>query len=389
MKLTALAPRPGAVREALVARGVPAVRADATAAGLQPAAVVLDGVTDEAREQVGRAAVASGVACLSGTGWVLLTGETARLAGLIRPGAGGLPADVRESIGAALRLGVEQALTWVTARGDVTLDRPVVIGILNVTPDSFSDGGRYFAPAAALRQAEALVAAGAAALDVGAESTRPGRPEPVPLEEEWRRLAPVLPELARRFPGTPVSVDTVKAELARRALEEGAWAINDVTGLRHDPAIADVCAARGAGLVLMHSRGTLPELATYDHATYGDVMREVAEELAAAAHRAEDAGVQRQGIVLDPGLGFAKRPEHNYVVLQRLDALTPLGYPLMVGPSRKRFLGAVTGKDPGERDVATAVACVAAYERGARLFRVHAVAETCEALAIAHAVGGA
>jgi dihydropteroate synthase len=389
VKLTALAPRPGAVREALVARGVPAVRADATAAGLQPAAVVLDGVTDDARERVARAAVALGIACLSGTGWVLLTGDTARLAGLIRPDDAGLPADVRASIGAALRGVAERSLAWVTARGDVALDRPVVVGILNVTPDSFSDGGRHFTPGAALQHAEALLQAGAAALDVGAESTRPGRPDSVSLEEEWRRLAPVLPELARRFPATPVSVDTVKAETARRALEEGVWAINDVTSLRHDPAIADVCAARGAGLVLMHSRGTLPALATYDHASYGDVVREVSEELAVAARQAEDAGVARDGIVLDPGLGFAKRPEHNYLVLQRLDALAALGYPLMVGPSRKRFLGAVTGKDAGDRDVATAAACVAAYERGARLFRVHAVAETCEALAIAHAVESA
>jgi dihydropteroate synthase len=389
VKLTPLAPRTGAVREALVARGVPAVRADATAAGLQPAAVVLDGVTDDVREHVARAAVALGVACLSGTGWVLLAGDTSRLAGLIRPDTGGLPADVRQSVGVALRAVVERPLAWVTARGEVALDQPVVVGILNVTPDSFSDGGRYLTPRAALDHAEALLKAGAHALDVGAESTRPGRPEPVLLEEEWRRLAPVLPELARRFPGTPVSVDTVKAETARRALEAGAWAINDVTGLRHDPAIADVCATRGAGLVLMHSRGALPALATYDHATYGDVMGEVSGELCAAARRAEDAGVAREGIVLDPGLGFAKRPEHNYVALQRLEALAALGYPLMVGPSRKRFLGAVTGKDAGARDVATAAACVTAYQRGARLFRVHAVAETREALAVAHAVESA
>jgi dihydropteroate synthase len=389
VKLTALAPRLGVVREALIARGVPAVRAEATAAGLQPAAVVLDGVPDELGERVARAAAAQGLACAAGGGWLLLAGDAARLAALIRPDVEGLPTDVREALGVALRGSMEPAAAWVTARGTVVLDAPAMVGILNVTPDSFSDGGRYLAPGAALRHAAALLDAGATAIDVGAESTRPGRPAPVPLEEEWRRLAPVIPELARRFPTTPLSVDTVKAETARRALAEGAWAINDVTGLRHDPAIARVCAAHGAGLVLMHSRGALAELATYDHASYGDVMQDVAGELGAAAVRAQDAGVAREAIVLDPGLGFGKRPGHNYAVLRRLDALVMLGYPVMVGPSRKRFLGAVVGKEPAERDLATAAACVVAYERGARLFRVHAVAETREALLIAHAVESA
>jgi dihydropteroate synthase len=372
-----------------VARGVPVVRADAAAAGLQPAAVILDGVTEAARERVAQAAGARGLACLSGVGWVLLAGDTARLAALSRPELDVLPAEARAPLGAALNGLTKPPLTWCTARGDVSLEQPAIVGVLNVTPDSFSDGGRYVAPDAALRHAEALVAAGAAVVDLGAESTRPGRPDPVPLEEEWRRLAPVLAGLARQLPEVPVSVDTVKAETARRALEEGAWAINDVTGLRHDPAIADVCAARGAGLVLMHSRGALPELATYDHANYDDVMREVTEELAVAAGLAERRAVARDRVVLDPGLGFAKRPEHNYAVLSRLAALAALGYPIMVGPSRKRFLGVVTGKDVAERDLATAAACVAAYEHGARLFRVHAVAEVREALAVAHAVGSA
>ncbi len=278
---------------------------------------------------------------------------------------------------------------WQTARGAIALDRPVVVGILNVTPDSFSDGGWFLDPDAALRHAERMLEEGAGMLDVGAESTRPGRPEPVSADEEWRRLAPVLEGIARRFAGVPVSVDTVKSSTARRALECGAWAINDVGGLRLDPSLATVCAEHDAGLILMHSRGTPETMASYDHADYADVVSEVMSELDGAARRAQDAGIPSNRIVVDPGLGFAKRPEHNYAILKGLSAVTALGYPVMVGPSRKRFLAAVTGADVSDRDGATAAACVAAYERGARLFRVHAVVPAVEALAVAHAVGAA
>lgn len=275
---------------------------------------------------------------------------------------------------------------WRTARGAVSLDRPVIVGILNLTPDSFSDGGRYTEPSTALRHAEAMLEAGARMLDVGAESTRPGRPDPVSPDEEWRRLEPVLTQLARRLPDTPVSVDTVKAETARRALDTGAWAINDVSGLRLDPAIADVCAACGAGLILMHSRGGVADMATYDHATYERVADEVCHELERSVAVAEEHGVSRAAVVVDPGFGFAKRPEHNFQMLRDLAALRALGLPIMVGPSRKRFLGVATGRDVAERDDATAAACVAAYERGASLFRVHAVRPTADALAVARAV---
>jgi dihydropteroate synthase len=275
---------------------------------------------------------------------------------------------------------------WETARGAIRLDRPLVVGILNVTPDSFSDGGRFLEPDAALRHAESLVAAGADLLDLGGESTRPGAPAPVPAQEEWRRLAPVIEAVSARFPAVPLSVDTMKSGVAERALDAGAWILNDVSGLRHDARLAEVCAAAGAGLVLMHSRGTVSEMATYRYASYDDVTAEVTAELADAVRRAEERGVPAGAVVVDPGLGFAKRPEHNLALLDRLEALAALGRPILVGPSRKRFLALDADRPPEERDVATAAACVLAYERGAALFRVHDVATAREALDLAHAV---
>lgn len=272
------------------------------------------------------------------------------------------------------------------ARGAVSLKRPVVVGILNITPDSFSDGGQFLAPAAASRHAEAMVQAGADMLDVGAESTRPGVAGPLGVDDEWARLEPVLTELLQRFPTQPVSVDTVNADTGRRALELGVWALNDVSALRVDPAVANVCAEYEAGLILMHSRGSVSEMATYEHATYDDVVGEVAAELESAVDLAVERGVDRGRLVLDPGLGFAKRPEHNYALLRGLPSLVAQGYPVMVGPSRKRFLGHVTGGEVTERDNATAAACVAAYDQGASLFRVHDVPRVREALEIAHAV---
>lgn len=280
--------------------------------------------------------------------------------------------------------GNHPAATWEMCRGALSLERPVVVGILNVTPDSFSDGGRHLEPDRALAHAEALVAEGATMLDLGAESTRPDT-APVPQDEEWRRLEPVLTGVVLRFPEVPVSVDTVKAETAGRALDAGAWAINDVSGLRLDLGVADACAAHGAGLVLMHSRGGVSTMASYQHATYQDVVAEVSRELQAAVTLAERHGVPRSRIVLDPGLGFSKTPEQSYQVLGGIPALARLGLPLMIGPSRKRFLGAATGRDVAERDVATAAACAVGWVLGARLFRVHAVGPTRDALAVARA----
>jgi dihydropteroate synthase len=277
---------------------------------------------------------------------------------------------------------------WQTGRGAVSLQRPVIAGVLNLTPDSFSDGGRYDEPGRALEHVATLLEDGATMLDVGAESTGPGSRVPVPVDEEWRRLDPVLRGIVRSFPAVPLSVDTVKAATARRALDAGAWIINDVSGLRLDPAIAEICAAGDAGLILMHSRGTVSTMATYEHAHYRDVAAEVEAELTAQLAAARERGVPAERIVLDPGLGFSKTPEQTFAVLRAVPALAALGHPVMLGPSRKRFLGAVTGREATQRDVATAATCALGWLLGARLFRVHAPGPARDALAVAHAVGG-
>jgi dihydropteroate synthase len=290
---------------------------------------------------------------------------------------------ITSSIGA---VSLRDAAIWRMRRGTLPLARPLVVGIVNLTPDSFSDGGRHLEPDRALAHAERLVAEGAAMLDLGAESTRP-HTTPVSDDEEWRRLEPTLTGMVLRFPELPVSVDTVKATTARRALDAGAWAINDVSALRLDAGIADACAEHDAGLILMHSRGDVRTMATYEHATYQDVTAEVSRELQAAVALAQERGVPRGRLVLDPGLGFSKTPEQSYAALAGLPSLAHHGLPLMIGPSRKRFLGAATGRDVAERDVATAAACAIGWMLGARLFRVHAVAPARDALAVAQAAG--
>lgn len=256
-----------------------------------------------------------------------------------------------------------------------------MVGVLNITPDSFSDGGRFLDPAAAADRARAMVEEGADVVDLGAESTRPGA-EPVPVEEEWRRLAPVLQRL-RGLPA-PISVDTTKAEIARRALEEGASAMNDVSGLRFEPAIAELAAETGAGLVLMHMRGD-PRTMQRDTA-YHDLIGEVRDSLAASRDAALAAGCRPGQLVLDPGIGFGKSAEGNLELLARLAALRDLGLPLLVGPSRKSFLGAILGLPPEERVEGTLAACVMALVAGARLFRVHDVLPARRALDVAEAI---
>jgi dihydropteroate synthase len=231
-----------------------------------------------------------------------------------------------------------------------------------------------------------MLDAGADMLDIGAQSTAPGGVGTTSPDEQWRRLEPVLAEVARQFPNAPVSVDTTDHTTGRRALEAGVWALNDVSGLRLDCEIGAVCAEYGAGLILMHSRGSVDEMASYRLAQYDDVAIEVAEELRKSVSVAQGLGVPAGRIVLDPGLGFAKRPEHNYALLRGLAAVTALGFPVMVGPSRKRFLGQVTGAEVDVRDNATAAACVAAFAQGAGMFRVHDVARVREALLVADAV---
>ncbi len=387
MRVNALTLRePSALRDALARRGLDPGRADAAVKGIGPVALLFDSVSAEERDGLDETAKRHGLECLTGEGWALLVGSVSALSGSIRSGSSRLSADTAADIGRLLRGTVEPPTSWGMVRGTISLDHPVVVGILNVTPDSFSDGGRYLGSDAAIRHAEYLLECGADMIDIGAESTRPGVSRRLSPSEEWLRLEPVLRESVRRFPSVPVSVDTVNPETGRRALDVGAWALNDVSGLRLDAGIASVCAEYGAGLILMHSRGNLGEMSTYQYAEYDDVATEVATELQHSVRVAEEHGVSRDRIVLDPGLGFAKRPEHNYAVLRGLTVLAALGLPVMVGPSRKRFLGQVVGADVSERDNATAAACVAAYALGAGLFRVHDVHRVREALQIAHAV---
>lgn len=280
------------------------------------------------------------------------------------------------------------APAWRIRERLVALDRPIVVGILNVTPDSFSDGGDFFSPEAALRGAEHQLAAGADVLDIGGESTRPRGAQPVSEVEELRRVIPVVRSLHRRFPGALISVDTVKAAVAEAALNEGAHIINDVSATRLDARMPAVCAAAGAGLILMHSRGTVSDMATYEHASYGrDVPGEVAAELMVRVEAVRRVGVDAASIVLDPGMGFAKRSEHSLAVLAGLSTIVALGFPVMVGVSRKRLIGEITGvSEPKERVMGTVGVHVAALMRGARLFRVHDVREHRQALDAAWAV---
>jgi dihydropteroate synthase len=378
---------PRAVRDILRARGWDDGQAAAAAGGIHSLALHLTGLDQETLEALVRLAGSLGLEVLTGEGWAVLAGTRSRLSAFARPWLVP-PALSQLAIDVGLALPAEPPTVWETARGPVVLDRPVILGILNVTPDSFSDGGRYTGLDAALAQADALLEAGAAMLDVGGESTRPGRTEPVPAEVELARVLPVVEALVRRHPSLVLTIDTVKSEVARAALAAGAAAVNDVSALRLDPAIGRVVAEARAGLVLMHSRGPILELSSYAHATYGDVVGEVIAELRAALAAAGVAGVAPGATVLDPGFGFSKTTEQNILLFDQLDALQALGRPVLVGPSRKRFLGAVTGQPLDARDRATATACALAWERGARLFRVHEAATARDALTLAQAFGG-
>ena len=267
------------------------------------------------------------------------------------------------------------------------LDRPVVIGVLNVTPDSFSDGGRFAAIDAAVAHAETMVAEGADIIDIGGESTRPQGAKPVEVTEEMWRVMPVLRELRRALPDTPISVDTVKSEVAAAALDEGAQIVNDVSGFRLDAKMAATCVQKRAGVVLMHSRGDVSEMATHRVASYEDVVDEMLRELRARVDAAREAGVDEECIVVDPGIGFSKRSEHSLAVLAALPRLAAWGYPVLVGVSRKRFVGEITGvAEPAERVHGTTGANIAALDRGAMLFRVHDVRAARQSLDVAWAI---
>jgi len=262
--------------------------------------------------------------------------------------------------------------------------RAVVMGVLNVTPDSFSDGGAFLDPAAARAQAERLAAEGADAIDVGAESTRPGS-ERVGAAEQIERLRAVIPAAAETR--AVVSVDTTRAEVARFALDAGAQLVNDVSAGRDDPEMLPLVAERGVPVVLMHMLGEPKTMQADPH--YEDVVAEVRAFLAERIDAAVAAGVLRERIVVDPGIGFGKRLEHNLALLAGVGELASLGGPVLVGASRKRFIGELTGAaEAQERLGGTIAACLAAYRRGATIFRVHDVAPVRQALTVAAAIAG-
>lgn len=274
------------------------------------------------------------------------------------------------------------AAAWRLRRGELSLREPVLMGILNVTPDSFSDGGRHRRPETALRRAVEMVDQGALIVDVGGESTRPGAAE-VPAAEEMARVLPVI-RMLRSELTISISVDTRKSEVARAALDAGADIVNDVSALG-DPEMAHVVAENGAGLVLMHMRGTPATMQR--EPSYDDVAGEVAGELRDSLERALAAGIEPERVVVDPGIGFAKDLRHNLVMLAELARLQELGRPILLGVSRKAFLGRLLGGvQPVERAVGGAAACVAGLLAGARIFRVHDVGVVREALLVAEAI---
>lgn len=275
-------------------------------------------------------------------------------------------------------------MLWQTTRFAIDLSRPRVMGIVNVTPDSFSDGGQHADARAALAQCERLVHEGVDILDIGGESTRPGAAILAP-DDEWQRLAPVLAEAVEL--GVPISVDTCKTEVMQRALELGVDIINDVRALAAPGAEQVVAAHPSCGLCLMHMRG---DPATMQSQTeYEDVVAEVRDFLQARLARMRALGVAAQRITLDPGIGFGKTPAQNLALLQRQAELLQLGQPLLVGWSRKSTLGAVTCRAVGERLPASLAAALASVAQGARVLRVHDVAPTVDALAVWQAAGGA
>jgi len=263
-------------------------------------------------------------------------------------------------------------------------DRCLLMGILNVTPDSFADAGLHLDPDDAVASALQMEADGADVIDIGGESTRPGA-DPVSADEELSRVMPVLNGLHGRL-GVPISIDTSKADVARAAIDAGAAMVNDVSGLRHDPSLAGVVARTGAALIVMHTRGSSKTM--YAEADYGDVVAEVIDELRGSVRTALEAGVPVERLIVDPGVGFAKRPSHSYGVLARLsEVASAFDRPVLAGPSRKSFLReAVGGRPAPQRDWGTAAAVTAAVLAGAHIVRVHAVAEMAQVVRVAEEI---
>jgi len=263
--------------------------------------------------------------------------------------------------------------------------RTLVMGVLNVTPDSFADGGLRFDPERAIADGLEMIEDGADILDVGGESTRPGADQ-VPAEEELRRVLPVVRRLSDAGP-VPISIDTYKAVVAREAIAAGASIVNDISGLQYDPDLARVVADTRAAVILMHTRGRSREM--YERAVYDDVVREVCQELQTSIDRAVAAGVRFESIIVDPGLGFAKRAEHTYAVLAGLPDFAPLNRPILSGPSRKSFLQLALGERlPADREWGTAAAVAASVLLGAHIVRVHDVREMVDVVRVADRIAG-
>lgn len=275
-------------------------------------------------------------------------------------------------------------MIWAGKGFSFDLSRRVpVMGIINVTPDSFSDGGRYLEPEYAVTHGLRLVAEGADILDIGGESTRPGS-DPVDVEHETERVLPVIESLVKQVK-TPISIDTRKAEVAEAALAAGAVIVNDVTALS-DPDMAAVVKKHDAGLVLMHMKGTPKTMQDKPH--YDDLWGEILALLRRAEEQARAAGIERERIAVDPGIGFGKTLSHNLQIIRELSRLAELSYPILIGPSRKRFIGELTGRETSDRMPGTIAAITAAISAGARIVRVHDVAPSVQAVRVAEAIAG-
>ncbi len=333
----------------------------------------------------GDAAVARGtVACSIDRSDAILIGTGKQLHKLCRKLAQqpfGLPA-LAEELEALLANASAQPKSWRIANRELPLERPLIMGILNVTPDSFSDGNRFLDPQQAVDRAQEMAEQGADIIDIGGESTRPGA-APVDAGEEVKRVLPVIEEVAGKV-SCAISVDTWKSAVARPAVAAGAGIINDISGFRFDPEMAAVAAQSGSGVVLMHTRGT--PLTMQTETRYDDLMGEVIQGLGKSVEIAVGAGVERARIVVDPGIGFAKDGHGNLEILRRLRELTGLGFPILVGTSRKGFIGKVLKRDTGDRVFGTAATVALAIANGASILRVHDVAEMRDVADMAHAI---